>query len=121
LPDHASLPPGQRYLAEKRLQGQAEKALQDCLHHLCKELADDLIRHAADFRQRQVLSREASGMAADMIVNWAFLLPPSQVGEVRRRIDRANADCRVQGLHFHLSGPWPPYSFRPPLTQEQKA
>lgn len=118
LPDHAALPPGKRYLAEKRLLGRAEKAMQAWLHDACKELADDLSRLGTDFRQRQVLSRQASGLAADMIVNWVLLLPQALVGEVQARIERANADYRLQGLHFQLSGPWPPYSFRPPLASE---
>lgn len=119
LPEHATLPPGKRYLAEKRLKREAEQAMRAWLNTHCLELANDLGRYAPDIRQRQVLSRETSGMEAEMIANWALLVPQSHTAEVQARIDRANMDGQPRGLRFHLSGPWPPYSFRPALAQEQ--
>jgi hypothetical protein len=119
LPDHESYPPGKRYLAEKRLRSRAEQDVRDWLKKVGREIADDLCRHAADFRPLPVLSREATGTAADMVLNWALLIPQGCTGEVQARIDRANADCHSMGLHFHLSGPWPPYSFRPSLAPGQ--
>lgn len=120
LPEHKTLPPGKRYLAEKRLQREAEQAMRSWLNDLCQELENDLRHYAPSFRHRQLLSREASGMEAEMIANWALLVPKSHTAEVQALIEHANAAGCPRGLHFQLSGPWPPYSFRPVLAPESR-
>jgi hypothetical protein len=65
--------------------------------------------------QRRILSRELSGAATEMVLNWAFLLPRMAVADFRRRVERANAQPQLKGLTFEVSGPWPPYSFCPVL------
>jgi hypothetical protein len=114
----ASLSPGVRYFQEQRIRAGAEKELNLWLKEICKRVANDLSGYAADFRERKVLSREATGMDGDMVLNWAFLVPRSVTGDFRTRIERANTDHAEQGLAFRLSGPWPPYSFCPPLKME---
>jgi hypothetical protein len=114
----ASLSPGVRYFQEQRIRAGAEKELNLWLKEICKRVANDLSRSATDFRERKVLSREATGMDGDMVLNWAFLVPRSVAADFRKRIEQANSDHAQQGLAFHLSGPWPPYSFCPPLKIE---
>lgn len=111
----ASLSPGVRYFQEQRIRAGAEKELNLWLKEICKRVANDLSRFAADFYERKVLSREATGMDEDMVLNWAFLVPRSATTDFRKRIGRANTDHAQQGLVFELSGPWPPYSFCPSL------
>ena len=111
----ASLSPGVRYFQEQRIRAGAEKELNLWLKEICKRVANDLSRFAADFYERKVLSREATGMDGDMVLNWAFLVPRSATTDFRKRIGRANTDHAQQGLVFELSGPWPPYSFCPSL------
>jgi hypothetical protein len=119
LPDHEALPPGKRYLAEKRLRSRAEQDVRNWLKKVDREVADELGRQAADFRRRPLLGREASNMEGEMVLNWAVLIPHPFTEDLKARIDLANADCHSLGLRFHLSGPWPPYSFRPSFAPEQ--
>ena len=114
----ASLSPGVRYFQEQRIRAGAEKELNLWLKEICKRVANDLSQYAADFYERKVLSREATGMDGDMVLNWAFLVPRSATTDFRKRIGRANTDHAQQGLVFELSGPWPPYSFCPSLKIE---
>jgi hypothetical protein len=114
----ASLSPGARYFQEQRIRAGVEKELKLWLKEICKRVANDLSGYAAGFRERKILSREAAGMDGDMVLNWAFLVPRSVSADFQTRIERANSDHGKQGLAFQLSGPWPPYSFCPPLKME---
>jgi hypothetical protein len=114
----ASLSPGARYFQEQRIRAGAEKELNLWLKEICKRVANDLGGYDADFRERKVLSREATGVDGDMVLNWAFLVPRTVTRDFQTRIERANTNHAQQGLAFHLSGPWPPYSFRPSLNME---
>lgn len=114
----ASLSPGAQYLEKKRTMGAADNELAHWLKEICKEIWGDLYRHASSFRERKVLSRDATGMSMDMVMNWAFLVAGSSVADFKAWVDRAAGDYEKQGLTLVLSGPWPPYSFCPPLKME---
>jgi hypothetical protein len=50
-----------------------------------------------------------------MITNWAFLVPRAQQALFQECIQQANAEHGPRGVRFECSGPWPPFSFVPPL------
>lgn len=114
----ALLSPGMRYFQEQQIRSSVEKELNGWLKEVCQQIADDLGRHARDFCQRKVLSRDVTGLERDMVLNWAFLVPRKTAADFRARIEQANADHAKQGLAFQFSGPWPPYSFCPSLETE---
>ncbi len=114
----SSLPPGMRYLEERRIRADVETELRSWLKDVPGEIAGDLSRYASAFCERKVFPGNTEG--SDMILNWAFLVPRSAVADFRAQIDRANADCQQRGLVLHLSGPWPPYSFCPSLKGGQE-
>lgn len=116
----ASLSPGMRYFQEQQIRSRVEKELNGWLKEVCQGVAIDLGCHAPDFCQRKVLSRDATGLDRDMVLNWAFLVPRKAAADFRARIEQANADHARQGLVFQFSGPWPPYSFCPSLETEQR-
>jgi len=105
--------PGRRYFQERRLQARAEEELHCWLRGSCSEFAGQLSRYASDFRERRVLSSGSAGRT--VVLNWAFLVPRGALADFRGQIDRANAEYAERGLAFECSGPWPPYSFSPPL------
>jgi hypothetical protein len=113
-----ALAPGTRYFQEQRLRAEIDRELQDWLREVCRELWADLRAYATEVRERRRLSREASGRARDMVVNWAFLVPGPAVGGFQARIQEANARYADRGLGFECTGPWPPYSFAPVLDME---
>ena len=111
----ALLSPGKCYIQEKQIRKAVEQELNTWLQEMCNGIAESLNRSAADFSERTVLSRNATGMDMDMILNWAFLVPQEVTAAFHTLIDKANKDHDCHGLMFVLSGPWPPYSFSPTL------
>lgn len=114
----SSLSRGKRYLQEQRIWTGIEKELVSWLKKARKGLVEDLTGDATDFQERRLLSREATGRAKDMVLNWAFLLPRRVVANFHERIQRANEECSNCGLHLEPTGPWPPYSFSPSFIAE---
>lgn len=114
----ASSSPGMRYFQEQRIRSGVEKDLRSWLKEVCIQIQNDLSCYASDFCERKVLSRDATGMDTDMVLNCAYLVPRDLAGDFRARIDRANAEHTKRGLVLQPTGPWPPYSFCPFLGME---
>ena len=113
-----ALSPGKRYFEEQRLRTGTEQELQQWLTEACRHLLNELRDHAAEVRQRRLLSREATGSDKEMVLNWAFLVPAKAVPGFQAMIQDANARYAASGLVFECTGPWPPYSFAPALHME---
>lgn len=115
LPDRQALAPGRRYVEEKRLKKELEKSWQGRLASVARELASDLSRHVSAFCRREIAARPTSPGEAAMLFNWALLVSREQLPEFRASLDRNNLRLEDMGLRLRVSGPWPPYSFRPML------
>jgi hypothetical protein len=111
--------PGLAYLQEERLQITAKQELEERVAAASDELWAELSPVVSAAHERRLLTRETTGETRDMVFNWAFLVPQAVVAELRGRIERANAGQKLCGLAFELSGPWPPYSFRPSLGRDE--
>lgn len=109
------LSPGKRYLQEQRIRNKVDKEFNLWLNELCNSIARDLHNYAANFSERLILSRDATGMEMDMILNWAFLVPCEEMAAFRSLVEKANKKHDRHGLLFVQSGPWPAYSFCPTL------
>lgn len=107
--------PGRDYLQRKRGAGEAREGLSRWLRTTCGQAAGELQRHASAFRERKPL-QAAEG--AEVTVNWAFLVPGGGEADFRQAVRTLDAQHSPRGLSFVLSGPWPPYSFAPPLGSE---
>jgi hypothetical protein len=111
----ALLSPGARYFQEKRIQSDIGRELNFRYKKKIQKIAKNLDHYASDSCTRKVLSRAAAGTDMDMVANWAYLVPLKFAKKFRTRVDQANTIHAPDGLTFQLSGPWPPYSFCPPL------
>jgi len=116
--DLSPVSPGLAYIQEQRLRSKVKQELENQLAVGCNGLLNELNPLASEVCQRRMLSRETTGAEGEMVVNWAFLLPPPAVDDFRAQIARANDEENLRGLSFELSGPWPPYSFCPALEAE---
>jgi len=112
----AAMSDGMRYFVEQRIRNNAQKELNCWLDHTSQRLARELAGQAVEFRECQVVGRQGGEQGAEEVLNWAFLLPCSDVLGFRQHIDRVNADLGGQGLRLELSGPWPPFRFVPALS-----
>jgi hypothetical protein len=116
-----ALPPGMRYFQEQRLRTDCDQELTQWLRAVFRELWTDLRDFVGEVRERRLFPREVTGSNKDMVFNWAFLVPEKAVPSFRTRIREANARHSSGGLEFDCTGPWPPYSFTPPLDLEAEA
>jgi len=110
-----SASPGRRYFEERRIQAGIGQEIDAWLTEVSGGIARALLGSAEEFREREVVSSGAPDEAGARILNWAFLVPRSGVGDFGTRIQRINAEHALHGLVLDLSGPWPPYSFCPSL------
>ena len=111
----ASVSTGKQYFMQKRMAAEVEQQLNQRLKAILTAIWKGLGRHAAGFCERKVLSRDATGLDVDMVLNWAFLLSRDSQEVFAACLNRIKAAQAKHGLHFELSGPWPPYSFSPTL------
>ena len=118
----AALPEGTRYIQQQRMRAEREKSLRRRVQEVCQRVAGDLRSQAAAFAERKVVpGADDEDGPVETLLNWAFLLPQDCVAVFREAVEQANRKQAGQGLSFHASGPWPPYSFAPPLGMEGRS
>jgi hypothetical protein len=113
------LSPGARYFEEKKIRTAAGKQLNQWLNTVLKALMQELNTACARHCLRALLSRKATGAETDMVLNGAFLITNEGLKDFRQKTGELNQAYARAGLTFELSGPWPPYSFCPPLQSHE--
>ena len=113
-----ALPPGARYFREQRLRADLESQMRPWLKEALGR-ARTIIRESATAScPRRLLPREITGREQEMVANWAFLVPRTQLAAFRVRLNRANRMVASFGLIFTSTGPWAPFSFAPALSRD---
>lgn len=108
---------GARYLQDRRDRAAAGETLDAWLREVCAGIARDLCGSASEFREREITAGVSKEQGVP-IMNWAFLVSRSVLDEFAARIESINTEYAEQGLTLNRSGPWPPYTFCPPLEPE---
>jgi len=111
--------PGARYFQQKRLDAKTEEAVRLWRRGVVSQVQALLAPHAVDTCPLRPQPRNLTGRDAEMIFNAAYLLLRSDIDTFRERVAEAGAAYAEQGLTLEVSGPWPPYSFCPPLREGQ--
>jgi hypothetical protein len=111
----AALTPGARYFEEKKIHKAAVRQLNHWVDTVVSALKQELSAMAGRHRWRDLLSRQATGVEMDMVINGAFLVAHGSLDIFRQKAEELNRVHAPDGLVFELSGPWPPYSFCPSL------
>jgi Gas vesicle synthesis protein GvpL/GvpF len=117
-PDWRELPKGARYMRLCRDRnaliefGRAEAAA------FMRDFVAKLWPLTADVRQHDVSHRIGSG-EAEPVARYALLLSKANVAAVRARIEEIADGASCPHIAIALSGPWPPFSFRPHLKSTQ--
>lgn len=112
-----STSPGARYMEEQRIRARVDRELDVWLDEVREWVAAELLLHAVEFRERAVVPGASVGDGIG-IWNWAFLVARQRLGDFNRCVQRIGGQLDEQGLALEASGPWPPYSFCPPLEPE---
>jgi hypothetical protein len=110
--------PGARYFEERRIQAGIGQELDAWLKEASAGIARALLDCAVELEERAVASGGAPPEEGTRILNWAFLVSQSRTDDFGARIQRINDEHAERGLVLDVSGPWPPYSFCPPLDPE---
>ena len=111
--------PGVRYFQEKRLAAEVEKALSLWRSAVAEQFRQQLKDHSVDVCPLRLQPRDVSGRDAEMVFNLALLVCRDRVPSLHAFVGAAVAAWAEQGLALDLSGPWPPYSFCPPMEASQ--
>jgi hypothetical protein len=105
---------GAGYLRERRARIAAAHEINHWAAHTLDPIVDELRRYAAGSYQRSP-GPQAAADRPQPILNLAFLVARENLAGFRRCVERATHEQRARGLELAMSGPWPPYSFCPPL------
>jgi hypothetical protein len=105
--------PGQRYLLERKLDGEKKSELRSLSQRIVEEIVAELTPHALSV-VRSPIPRVADAETATrgtMVLNAAFLVAPDQFEALQRTLTSLVARHGANGFRFDFTGPWPPYHF----------
>ena len=113
--DVTTMPPGQRYLHEKKAGSRTDPVspLQRAAQEVLGDLGDMAHAHAV----RKAFDEEEKRV----IAHTAFLVDEDRREAFHALVAAAAQEYQPHGLEFAVSGPWPPYSFVPALSDEPAA
>lgn len=114
-PEWRALTPGTRYLRLRHQQAALTALARTRAVRLMDEIIDGVRPVAAEVRQLPLSGQRAVGQA-DAIGNWALLVDCGRSGALKDRLTDLPERAALHDIRLTLSGPWPPFSFRPGLN-----
>lgn len=108
----AAASPGQRYLLERKLDGEKRTEMRSVTQHIVEELLAALTAHARH-TARSPIPRvsDAEATRGTMVLNVAFLVSPEQLPAFQKALTELAERHGAHGFRFDFTGPWPPYHF----------
>jgi hypothetical protein len=109
----AAATPGQRYLRERKLEGERKAELQNVGQHIVTSLVERLAADAVGVVQSPIPRITASEAATTgtMVLNAAFLVAQASMPAFQRTLTEFVDRHSGRGFRFDFTGPWPPYHF----------
>lgn len=107
-PEWASLTSGIRYMRLCR----DKDTLRDFGRAEAAAVADRLVQELEPLTAGRC-NRNLEG--THLVARHAFLVPKENAAALSRRVAELNSRLGAETVELTLSGPWPPFSFRPPL------
>lgn len=112
----ATATPGAAYFLRKKRHGLLRQHVLARREALSHQIYQQILSWCLEGRRNTLFSQRATGKAAEMILNAAFLLAQPEVSSFKHQMDGLAACYAGCGLAFELSGPWPPYNFCPAVV-----
>ena len=109
----ATASPGQRYLLERKIEGEKRAELRVVSEQLVDDIVAALAPHA-EAVVRSPIARPGVGDASTgtMVLNAAFLVAHTRVTDFQHALTAlVERYGGAHGLRFDFTGPWPPYHF----------
>ncbi len=119
-PGWAQLTPGTRYLRLCRDRPGLVAAGRALAQSVADQLAERLLPPATASR-RLVLPPALENDSGELVSRFALLVPLVDTGVLAQRVQQLADEAAAQRIVLSLSGPWPPFSFRPDLPRPPPA
>jgi hypothetical protein len=104
--------PGQRYLLERKMQGERKTELRAIGARVAREVMDALRVFVADVVEGRIVARGGTGKEENpLVLDAAFLIAPTRFAEFQRALSELVEHHAARGFRFDFTGPWPPYHF----------
>ena len=104
-------PPGQRYLLERKAEGERKAELRGAAADVARASYDALAQHAIGAEQGALPRQELEGVVGVAVLNAYFLVGRDSLEPFRERLTKLAERHEQVGFRFEFSGPWPPYHF----------
>jgi hypothetical protein len=115
-PDWAQLTPGTRYLRLCRDRAGLVAARRALVQDIAARVAERLQPPAASLR-RLGLPPTPESASGELVGRFALLVPLSGASALAHSVQELASEAADDGVTLSLSGPWPPFSFRPDLPR----
>lgn len=109
---------GTAYLKRRKKEKEARRSVDEWLGEVTQTMKDTLMETASEIRTLDPQRTVKDDTDRSMAFNWAFLVDQDRCDALRQAVRRANGRHEPAGLTLRLTGPWPPYNFRPNLADE---
>ena len=123
----ASASPGQRYLLERKLDGEKRGELRSVTQQIVDAIVEQLDRNSVE-SIRSPIPRAADrspGVGGEgrgaMVLNASFLVASEALEEFQRTLTSIVSRYDQRGFRFDFTGPWPPYHFAQTSTADDGA
>ena len=109
----AAASPGQRYLLERKLDGERKTEMRAVTQQIIDEVVTSLAPHVVASVRSPIPKSPNPDPAASgtMVLNAAFLVAPASLEAFQRMLTALLEKHGPHGLRFDFTGPWPPYHF----------
>lgn len=108
----AAATPGQRYLLERKLEGEKRSEMRAVTHDVVEEIATALAPSALESVRSPIpRAAEAAAGRGAMVFNGAFLVAADRLQSFQRSLTALVERHGARGFRFDFTGPWPPYHF----------
>ena len=107
----AAASPGQRYLLERKLDGEKRAEMRGVTQRIVDEILGALSPHARQTARSPIPRIADTEARGTMVLNAAFLVAPDQLDAFRGVLTEEMTARGAQGFKFDFTGPWPPYHF----------
>lgn len=105
--------PGMAYLQRQKEKRDMQERIDEWLADEEGELAERLESHVAELVDAGLQRAGDRDDDREIVYNWAALADDEQLDDLRECMADINDTYAERGLELVLSGPWPPYNFRP--------
>ena len=107
----AAASPGQRYLIERKLEGERKAEARRIASDVARETLEALSSDALDAVADALPARAAEEAAGTAVLNAAFLVAPQTLDSFRATLTDRMDRYGPLGFRFEFTGPWPAYHF----------